>query len=155
MNDHLADDVTAAYLASRKSAIATLGFDPTHSVVGTGPKADYTIGGMYAPSKDTVLTTGNDPSDLTHESFHRGLEVMRKAGVLPEEANKLGEESMVRAFMQRAAGMVERNGKGEINDQQVEDGKFYNTNRDFSPILDSIEAAAAAYRAKQTPGGPR
>jgi len=150
MTNAMADDMTAAYLGARKSAVSTLGFDPANMVIGQQPEKDLTLGGAYTANPDQILTTGAYPSTMVHESFHRGIEKMRQAGVLPTMPT--GEEPIVRAMMQRKLGMVEQ-GRGDAGDSGVQDGIF--VNKQWPKELDAIEAAAAAYLAKQTPGGPR
>ena len=164
MPDAVADQVTQQYLAARRSAISTLGFDPSHMAtgVGDGAKGDYTLGGMYVPSQDQVMTTGVYPSTGVHEAFHRGIEVLRKAGMLPPPPpNAYGlngvsapgeEEITVRALMQKHLGMVEK-GRGNTGDAQVGAGTYQLNNH--KDQLDALEAAAANYLAKQRPGGPR
>lgn len=59
-----------ASLAVNRSALAALGWDPRQIVmdVATG-KAN--IGGEYDPKSDVILSLGR-PSNLVHESTHRG-----------------------------------------------------------------------------------
>ncbi len=97
-----------------------------------------------------------------HEAFHRGIETLRKAGMLPPPppnayglngvSTPMDEEITVRALMQKHLGMVEK-GRGTAGDAQVDAGTFRLANH--TDQLDALEAAAANYLAKQRPGGPR
>ena len=150
----VSDNLMAGYLASRRSALAALGYDPRHMTIGEAPKADWSVSGSYYPKEDQILSTGVYPSTTVHESMHRGIQALRQAGVLPEGMKDLSEESTVRAQMLRNYGDVEM-GRGKLGDEQVNDGRYYNENRNFSPTMDAIEAAAQKLYAARHPGGPR
>ena len=150
----VSDNLMAGYLASQRSALAALGFDPRHMAIGDAPPEKWTVSGSYYPKQDQILTTGVYPSTTAHESMHRGIEQLRQAGMLPEGMKDLSEESSVRAQMLRNYGEVEK-GRGQLGDEQVRDGAYYNDNRNFSPTMDALEAAAQKLYAQRHPRGPR
>ena len=154
VSPNVSDNLMAGYLASRRSALAALGFDPHHMAIGDAPPNDWSVSGSYYPKEDQILSTGVYPSTTAHESMHRGIEMLRQAGMLPKEFGNLSEESSVRAQMLRNFGGVER-GRGSVGDEQVDNGQYYNENRNFSPTMDALEAAAQQLYAKRHPGGPR
>lgn len=147
----------AAWLASRSSPLAALGFDPRVMISAPAKMTEgrnLTLGGTYSPSKDEIFTTGQADSTFVHESIHRGMKKLREAGVLPKNADKYSEERLTRAFMLKYYGDVEK-GRGRLGDKQVEAGRAILTNSRDTKVLDEIEAAAAQYIAQQTPRGPR
>jgi hypothetical protein len=150
----VADNLMAGYLASRRSALAGLGFDPRHMAISHPPEQRLNIAGEYDPQSDQILTSGGYPSTTVHESMHRGVEQLRQAGLLPEEANKMSEEAIIRGQMLRNYGNVEL-GRGTTGDRQIEDGRYYNENRNFAPTMDAIEVAAQKLYAQRHPRGPR
>ena len=148
----ISDNLMAGYLASRRSALAGLGFDPRHMSIAEAPPADWSVSGSYYPKTDQILSTGAYPSTTAHESMHRGIQMLREAGMLPKEANDLSGESIVRGQMLRNFGGVEL-GRGALGDEQVRDGRYYNEN--FAPTMDDIERAAQQLYAQRHPRGPR
>jgi hypothetical protein len=64
----------------------------------------------------------------------------------------MSEEAIVRGQMLRNYGDVEM-GRGEFGDQQIKDGRYYNS--DFSPTMDAIENIAQKFYASRHPRGPR
>jgi hypothetical protein len=150
----VSDNLMQGYLASQRSALAALGFDPRHMTIGDIPPEKWTVSGSYYPKQDQIVSTGIYPSTTAHESMHRGIEILRQAGMLPPDFDKLSDESSVRAQMLRNYGDVEM-GRGKLGDEQVNDGRYYNENRNFAPTMDALEAAAQKLYAKQHPRGPR
>lgn len=153
----MASRLQAAWLATRSSPLAALGFDPRAMISAPSKMTEgrnLTLGGTYEPEKDEIFTTGKYDSTFVHESIHRGLQKLREAGVLPKNADKYNEERLTRAFMLKYYGDVEK-GRGEISDKQMETGRAILTNPYDTKMLDEIEAAAAQFIAQQTPRGPR
>jgi hypothetical protein len=149
----VSDNLAAAYLASRRSALAALGFDPRHMAIGAlASPPNFTVGGQYDPSQDRVVSTGVYPSTSVHESMHRGIQMLRDAGMVTPDMEKLSEEAVVRGQMARNYGDVEV-GRGTLGDQQISDGKYYN--RQFPDQMNAFETAAAKLFAQLHPGGPR
>ena len=138
------------YLASQRSALAALGYDPRRMVIGDVPPEEYTYNGSYYPDQDQILSTGVHPATTTHESMHRGMEMLRQAGMLPSNAQRLDEESIIRGQMLRNYGDVE---KGNSDPQQIKHGEFYNSM--FPDTMDAIELAAQKLYALKNPRGPR
>ena len=153
----MADRLHSAWLATRSSPLAALGFDPRVMISAPSKMTEnrnLTLGGTYEPGKDEIFTTGRYDSTFVHESIHRGLQKLRAAGVLPKNAAKYNEERLTRAFMLKYYGDVEK-GRGNASDKQMEAGRAILTNPYDTKILDEIEAAAAQFIAQQTPRGPR
>ena len=150
----VSDNLMAGYLASQRSALAALGFDPHHMTIGDAPPEKWTVSGSYYPKADQILSTGVYPSTTAHESMHRGIEALRQANMLPPGFDDLSEESSVRAQMLRNYGGVET-GRGSVGDEQIANGRYYNENRNFSPIMDALETAAQKLYAQRHPRGPR
>jgi hypothetical protein len=150
----VSDNLMAGYLASNRSALAALGYDPRHMMIGDTPPDKWPMSGSYYPYEDRILTTGTYPSTTAHESMHRGIQMLRDANMLPSGMSDLSDESTVRAQMLRNYGDVEA-GRGPLGDEQVRNGRYYNDNRDFAPIMDALETAAQKLYAKRHPRGPR
>ena len=150
----VSDNLMAGYLASQRSALAALGYDPRHMTIADAPSEKWTVSGSYYPKADQILSTGVYPSTTAHESMHRGIEALRQANMLPPGFDDLSEESSVRAQMLRNYGGVET-GRGSVGDEQIANGRFYNENRNFSPIMDALETAAQKLYAQRHPRGPR
>jgi hypothetical protein len=145
-------DMADAYLASQKSALAALGFDPRKMIVGTDKAAqsqDWAINGMYKPDRDAMFTTGRHPNTIVHESMHRGVEQLIAAGMLQPVAD---EERLIRANMQNSLGMIEQ---GKSSDREVTRGKMFLESEKGRSEIDRIEALAAQLIAQRTPRGPR
>jgi len=150
----VSDNLMAGYLASRRSALAGLGFDPRRMAIAEAPPRYWALNGSYYPHEDQILSTGVYPSTTAHESMHRGMNMLREAGMLPKEALDMSEESIIRGQMLRNFGNTEV-GRGAVGDEQIEKGRFYNENRNFSPTMDEIERAAQQLYAQRHPRGPR
>jgi hypothetical protein len=114
-------------------------------------QTDFSIGGMYNPRQDRMWTDGTPTSPL-HESMHRGVQMLREAGRLPQ--NMGYEEGVVRATMDKTYGGAER-GRGAAGDKQIDDAvKFYSDPR-YRSVLKKLDDAAAQLIAERTPRGPR
>lgn len=154
----VADQLYLASIAANRSAIASLGFDPRRFVV-TPPEKKFTAGGAYSPDSDNIWVNdqGHNNSTFVHESIHRGLEMMRRSGVIGK--NDLmadDEEILVRTMMIKMFGDVEM-GRGEVGDKEINRAKYNMddkpTSRKWMAIVDGIEKKAANYIAQK--GGPR
>jgi hypothetical protein len=155
------DKIEQGWIAAQKSAIAAIGFDPRR-IIETDPKGKkLTIGGMYRPKDDMVWTGDGEPSTVIHESFHRGIEKVRKAGGLKDL--RYQEEDIVRGLMLRHFGGVEYDPAANVGNKQVDKARelfgrptLTRKGSDFQQELDRIEDAAAEYARAQKPrGGPR
>jgi hypothetical protein len=154
-----AELLQSAHLASLRSAIMGLGFDPRRLTVDFGgPK---NLGGFFVPGQDMMWATARHPSAIAHESLHRGLDKLRKADVLsPEERFFLDkdEESIVRYIMAKQMGNPEP-GAGEFGDAQIKTAvdlfeKGIVGSR-YKKMLADIEGKAAEQIKQRRPGGPR
>lgn len=143
-------------LAANRSAIATLGFDPTKINLQTkmGPS---TLGGFYVPDEDKTwvnVVRGNE-SAMVHESVHRGLKMLTERS---DEASKildtLPEETVVRYLMYKTMGDPEGT-QGNIDARQREQGKALEKQPDVINKLKRLEEIAADLRKEQRPRGPR
>lgn len=153
----MADRLQAAFVATRSSPLAALGFDPRSMISAPSKMTEgrnLTLGGTYTPSNDEIFTTGKYDSTFVHESIHRGLEKLRAAGAFPKSARPYDEERLTRALMLRYYGDVEK-GRGAMSDKQVEESRGLLSNPYDSKILSEVEDAAAKYIAQQRPRGPR
>lgn len=151
-----ADSLYRGWMGSKRSAVSGLGFDPHRMVVSPNSDTELNVGGFYEPNTDVMwYNKQTTPSAVVHESFHRGLQKMQDAGVLPESVFKLNksipEEYMVRALMLKHFGDVEYAPDKDAGNKQVNEGRKYVSH----PALDDLEKAAADYYAKQFPRGPR
>lgn len=155
----MSDRLYSAWLASRSSPVAALGFDPRAMVTAPSSvagNANLTLGGTYSPSKDLMFTTGQHDSTYGHEAIHRGLQKLREANRLPKDFPKDLEEILTRAMMMRYYGGVEK-GRGEAGDQQISAAEMLlkQPGQRITKIIDDAEAAAAKLIAEQRPRGPR
>jgi hypothetical protein len=163
----------AAQLAILRSPIAALGYDPrnTNLDVKTGP--GMSIAGVYTPETNSVYSNAAYPSNIVHESTHRGLETLRKAGLIPKELQDRlpqTEENIVRYIMALHMGDPE-GGRGDESDKQrgnalwmfgkkPDDPQAYSRQGSYDApkyrqALEDLNAIAAKYLASRKPGGPR
>lgn len=151
-----------AALAANRSAISTLGFDPTHIGLDTktGPA---TIGGAFSPSQDKIwanVVKGNE-SSIVHESIHRGFDYLRKNSPEAKEIlSKMPEENLVRYMMYKTMGDPEGK-QGEIDAKQRQDAidrfeKFqFGEYPKWKDNLNRLEEIAAELHKEKRPRGPR
>lgn len=165
-----ADMLYTASIAAHRSAIASLGFDPRKMVLSPPSEDGLTAAGTFSSKHDAMWIDQNHPSAMVHESFHRGLEELRKSGALAKDADsatpekpyvsKRDEENMVRALMIKNFGTVEK-GSGDLGDEQVGmaersmDPKRSVFADNFNAKLAAVEALAAKEIARLRPRGPR
>lgn len=174
-NAPMANLLMRAALASNRSPISALGFDPDKVVLDSQSSGrKFTLGGAYTPTPKS--TTDNmyvnlsqpDGSTIVHESTHRGFQKLRdtypdkvkgifKDGVLPHE------EMVVRWLMAKNAGDPEKqDAEAKVGLQQRQDA----VNAFTAPPLPSLvakrgdaltqlEDLAAEAIKNRRPGGPR
>lgn len=144
------------WLAAQRSPLAALGFDPHYLVISPKhSKGDVGPAGMYQAPKDeqskdrdalrpdTMWVDLNDDWALAHEAMHRGLSLLRRAGLLPANVIREEEELFVRALMTRHFGDIEL-GRGAGGDQQIYQAReLMAGGRISKEDLDKLEAAAA------------
>jgi hypothetical protein len=170
-----ADIYGQAQLGVLRSPIAALGFDPRAAALDTKTGKEVSLAGIYSPKSDNLYANVAFPSTLVHESVHRGLEKLRGAGVLtPALEKRLPEEEMiVRFIMSSEMGDPEKehgaNGSKQRNQSLMEFGRDLKdpkapgewlvpsakTQAAHLDALKELTDKAAAYYAKQRPGGPR
>lgn len=156
-----------AWLATRRSAVATLGFDPRNMVVSPAQAhPGLGIAGFYqGPNRgripspfnsselpkapDTMWYDANYKTTPVHESMHRGISMLVRAGRLPNLTPRT-EELVVRALMSKHYGDAEL-GRGSTSDTQIKEAR----EKIPSHILDYIEQEAADLHARRIPRGPR
>ena len=167
-----ADAYEAAQLAINRSPIAALGYQPRTMNLDTesGPHTTNPIGTYYEKTGG-IYSNAAYPSNLVHESVHRGLETLRQANVVPPEiwANlPKDEEYVTRYIMASEMGDPEK-GRGPEADRQrdkalwlfgrsKDDPQARGTNP-YGPeerkALDDLNAIASRYLLSLHPGGPR
>lgn len=158
VSPEMADQMHQAWMASRRSAISQLGFDPSR--MAQTPPSDkrvlmddrgsiHAYAGMYSPKDDVMWWNRSHPSALMHESMHRGFKRLRDQN-LYNPAEYPDEELMVRALMQRHTGDTETTEFGG----DVKKARARTSQMDPA-VLDRIEDIAAQYIARKRPGGPR
>jgi len=99
-----------------KSPIASLGYDPEHTIFNFAERR-LNIAGYYSPDSDQLIvlpktkaSTGDITTSefITHESIHRGFEKLRDSGAMPNELldviRRFREETVVRAYMKEKYG---------------------------------------------------
>ncbi len=133
----------AAWLASRRSALASLGFD-VNKMVFSPENKPANVAGAYAPDTDQIWTQpGRTPSNPVHESMHRGIAMMGKKVPF--------EESIVRQMMVKNFGDVEaRNNLPAAQAAQQLLDRGYDED-----AINELEQLAAQILAQRRPRGPR
>lgn len=147
---------TQAALAANRSAIATLGFDPTKINLQT-KMGNATLGGFYSPKEDQTwmnVVPGNE-SAIVHESIHRGLEKLQNSSKEAKDIlEKLPEERLVRYMMYKTMGDPE-GGQGEVDARQRKEGVDYFSSSERQKLVARLEELAAEQHKKNRPRGPR
>lgn len=169
MDEKRREDMMRNYIASRRSGIAALGFDPSKTVlsedVANMPLLSKTLGfalGDYTYSKRDPRSSGSTP---THEGMHRGIDQLIEGKAdQPKDAAKLERvdpnknyvenEIATRALMQKYFGGIEREGEVKSDEAQFNKGTVYlMENMDFLNELERM--AAAELKRRGRPMGPR
>jgi hypothetical protein len=168
----LAQNYEAAQLAVNRSPISALGYDPRMINVDDKSGPNVNMYGAYSPNNDGVYSNSSQPSNLVHESTHRGLEKLRTSGVLTPELDKRlprDEEDIVRYIMASQMGDPEGGKENKyrntalykfgvsLGDPTLVDRGALNRQRgdDYRAALDELTKAAAQHLYKLHPGGPR
>lgn len=167
-----ADEYMAAQLASLRSPITALGYQPRAATLDVKSGRGVNVAGQYDPKKDSIYSNVAFPSNLIHESTHRGLEMLRKEGLIPKSLQDRlpPEEMVVRYIMALHMGDPEK-GSGSVGDEQRLSG-LYAFGRDpgdpqkmasgsggfaaeHRKALVELTDIAAKHLASLKPGGPR
>lgn len=163
----ISNDFTKAALVANRSPITLVGFDPAKT--GLSPDKNMTIGGLYSRSKDVMYANkAGGPDNIVHEATHRGLQKLRRAGILSKEENEwlggAGEEYLVRYLMQKYAGVKPPDKKvasadlkiGESQERGAQfmffEGLLAKQNQRYA---EGIERKAQDFIASQRPRGPK
>lgn len=155
-----ADRLRAEAIASERSALAKLGWDPGLAVSTPPTRETIALDGLYAPKSNANWYREDAPAASQHEAMHRGFRHLYNTGKMPKGFDWNEEEAYVRALMQKAYGDVELAqtvGKGvplapeSAGYKQIIQGR----NLKDSMMADMIEKAAAEEIARKRPRGPR
>lgn len=140
------NELHRAWLAARKSGLATIGFDPHVSVSSPDDGTQLTLAGLYRRKDDTIWYDSGAPDALVHESMHRGYAKLKEEGIVPKNS-VYDEETIVRALIQKHLGDVELSGKDKptAGDKQVLAGRDLLARH--GDYLDRLESDAAKYYA--------
>lgn len=162
------DDYTAAYILANKSAIASLGYDPSKHE--TDNKLGIFIEGFYNADNDTIKTKGTktdfNPTLLTHEFIHRGLKKLHDAHPDDPVLKRIRghariDEAITRTLHHKLAGTKPAQSEVahyELNQTFKRALDDIDVGKDVATIPDLIayiEALAQKHIAQTKPGGPR
>lgn len=152
------DNIVNNWIAAQKSSVSALGFDPRVTIHTPPGPQKLTVTGLYDPENDSMWYDANHEDSLVHESFHRGITMLDKAGELPKEVKSYlddnGQELLVRAFKIKYFGDIEK-GIGKAGDQQVRDAQWLLDNDERTKVvMKALETSAAKYIATKHPRGP-
>lgn len=144
---NVADIVARNAELARKSAIMSLGLDPRAVAVMPDGLTYGGNAGMYGPKIDLMVSDADagDYSTMGHESLHRGLEDMRRAGGGFGLSRGIDEENLVRYIMRDRLGVQEH----------AVPEKYKKQDNRYAQEADRVEAIAARLFANRRPGGPR
>jgi len=155
-----------AGLASQRSGLAALGFDPNRTALDTfhdPHRVNKT--GEYDADNDSIYANAREPSVVLHESIHRGIDKLNKTPFWKKEFDPFMQdplnESTVRWLMMNKMGNPEgKDADADIEKKQMEKANSlfrgdYSINQRRRELLDQLEGAAAQAYAAKRPGGPR
>ena len=156
-------------LAANRSALATLGFDPSRvgADVWHDPRKVSVLGLTY-PGGNMYANAGF-PSTLVHESIHRGIDKLAGTPYWKKEFNQFSggtklNEALVRHLMKTQMGDPEvafdnrtdlTPDKNLGQQQRQWSDQLYKSNPSYQNLTDQMENAAAQYLAHRQPMGPR
>lgn len=177
------EDYTAAFILANRSAIASAGFDPRVHRVVPGLTQDQRFGGslagLFSFVKDEVQTEGSDrpgkeyfnPTVLTHEFIHRGLNKIYKAFGDPEKdpviymlsRDRELDEAVTRTLHHQLAGTKPTRWEVEKFDLKRRDvtvpdpdnQENVKINGTVQDLIEYVEKKAQEYVAQSRPRGPR
>lgn len=169
MDDPRREMLMRNYIASRRSGIAALGFEPSKTVlsedVGKIPPLVNTAGFYLGDNTYSKRDPRNSGSTPTHEGMHRGIDQLLYANYDdPKKSKKLERvnarknydenEIAVRALMQKYYGDIESEGTLKGDPTQINQGTVYlMENMDFLNELEQM--AAEELKRRGRPMGPR
>lgn len=153
-------------LASKRSALAALGFDPSVVAADTGPqpllqqgKDRFRLAG--ATMGDDIYANTSSPSTLMHESIHRGVDRLRGTPFWKshfdryDAAKNYDNNELVPRYL-----MATRLGDTEQNNAPLREKALYHFDKALDSkrnkqTLEDMEMAASRYMASRNPRGPR
>ena len=162
---HMMEGLRRAALASRRSALAGLGFDPSkfaYTDQDLTSSGRYQGGGRDNPTRDIGWAKAD--STPVHESIHRGIAILDRRGLLtPWEKRQIKNwnETIARRIMDTKMGGVEED---ELKNQLGADYKktigYKRISRSrrvqgLDGLIEALEEKAANLSAEMRPGGPR
>jgi len=157
-----------AWIGAQRSSVSSLGFDPRNVASWRKDVAlvegDTTeIRGFYTKGRpgggsmnDYMAYNRSSETTPVHESMHRGIQMLRAAGKLPDFVGdnvSVNGRTLPRAFTEEAvvrALMMRHFGNAESNPKQMRDAKEVP-----DTLLDAVESAGAQLISKKSPRGPR
>ena len=169
-------------LAAKRSALATLGWDPANSVLDFSPqelvRGNKRIAGFYVPPTGQTYVSAHDhemnPEVMLHESVHRGIHKLQETGYWDPAWNELGtplpkgsserwpegnagpnNESVVRWLLQNRMGNPEGEDAVRSPQKRLAGNLFDNPTSAKRQQLEAMEAAASRYLKDKNPRGPR
>lgn len=152
MSEDFDDYYAKGALAANRSALATLGFDPSKTAVDMGtPLEKAQVYGFHSPNSDTIYTNYKRPSNIVHESIHRGIKKLRDSPFW-QKIGASNNELVIRRLMQTKMG------DPEVGSPERNAAVSYFGDKNYpyrQKMIDDMEAAAALLIAKQRPRGPR
>lgn len=150
-----------AALASNRIPLSALGMDPRRTAIDTGITHGANFGGVYSPRSDSIYSNLSGGDSLTHESTHRGIQMLRELrdpNVAHALKNLPDEELIVRYLMATQAGDPENTGMEIDNQQRKEAMDAFNDpvwGSTYRKNLGTLDAAAQQAIARRQPMGPR
>jgi hypothetical protein len=155
-----------AALATKRSALAALGFDPSKVAADFQRDPSHVnILGTYRPETDQTYANALEPSTIVHESIHRGIEKLRDSPHWQKQWGPLSDdynEYAVRWLMENRMGdpegeFIKKNPHANFSKLQKDSARkiFSNPKANLTKDLAAMEAAAAQYLAAKQPRGPR
>lgn len=154
-------------LAAKRSALATLGFDP--AVVAADLERDPDKVNLLGASRDNeIYANARHPSTLVHESIHRGIDRLKASPFWKPEFNQYdskdnynNNEHIPRYVASRKLGEADWNDNwGAYSNPQLRKNALSHFEESVGAqrnkrILDDMEMAASRYMASRNPRGPR
>lgn len=150
-------------LASKRSALAALGFDPAEVAADvTRPIHTVNIAGSHSNLDNKIYANADSPTTLMHESIHRGINRLKDTPYWRPEFDRFNSREWSGHHNNEMATrylMARRMGDAELNRQQRDEAvykfeKVLGSERDLK-LLKEMEMAASRYLASRNPRGPR
>lgn len=154
------DYYARAGLASKRSALAALGFDPSVTTVDTGAGFNV-LGATRGDDRGEIYANIRNPSTLVHESIHRGVDRLKRTPFWRPEFKQYdadfdfdSNEHIPRYLMDKRVGQTSESNP-PLRDRAVYHFEQSLGSKRNKKILDDMEMAASRYMASRNPRGPR